>query len=140
MNLDEYRANLLPEDKVLALEVLIGEGCRTVFAGDGINDAPVLARSDVGIAMGGLGSDAAIEAADIVLMSDEPRKIVTARRIARKTRRIVIQNIVLALGIKGLVLSLAAFGLAGMGLAVFADVGVALLAVLNAMRILLFRE
>ena len=140
LDLSSYKADLMPEDKVQALESLMERGYKTAFAGDGINDAPVLARSDVGIAMGGLGSDAAIEAADIVLMADEPSKIVTARRIARLTRKIVIQNITMALGIKAAVLILAAFGIAGMGLAVFADVGVALLAVLNAMRILLFKE
>jgi len=140
LGLTGYRANLLPEDKVSALEEMIARGCRTAFAGDGINDAPVLARAEVGIAMGGLGADAAIEAADIVLMSDEPSRIVTARRIARRTRRIVVQNIVMALGIKAAVLVLAAMGIAGMGLAVFADVGVALLAVLNAMRVMMYRE
>ena len=139
LGITSYRANLLPEDKVSALEELVLQDRRTAFVGDGINDAPVLARADVGIAMGGLGSDAAIEAADIVLMADEPFRIVTARRIASRTRKIVLQNIILALGIKAAVLGLAALGLAGMGLAVFADVGVALLAVLNTMRILLFK-
>ncbi|MBI9103127.1 MAG: heavy metal translocating P-type ATPase [Spirochaetales bacterium] len=131
----EYLANLLPEDKVTALEGLITEKRRTAFIGDGINDAPVLARADVGIAMGGLGSDAAIEAADIVFMSDSISLFVTAKKISQKTHRIVGQNIVLALGIKFMVLILASFGMAGMGLAIFADVGVTLLAVLNAMRI-----
>ncbi len=139
LGITSYRANLLPEDKVAALEELVLQDRRTAFVGDGINDAPVLARADVGIAMGGLGSDAAIEAADIVLMADEPSRIVTARRIASRTRKIVLQNIIMALGIKAAVLGLAALGIAGMGLAVFADVGVALLAVLNAMRILLFK-
>ena len=140
LKLTSYQANLLPEDKVKALENLVASGRKTAFVGDGINDAPVLARANVGIAMGGLGSDAAIEAADIVLMADEPSRIVTARKIARRTRTIVMENIVLALGIKLAVLGLAAVGIAGMGLAVFADVGVALLAVLNAMRVLLYRE
>ncbi len=139
LKLTSYKANLLPEDKVASLETLVQKGRKTAFVGDGINDAPVLARADVGIAMGGLGSDAAIEAADIVLMGDEPSRIATAIRIARRTRTIVLQNIILALGIKLAVLGLAAVGAAGMWLAVFADVGVALLAVLNSMRVLIFK-
>ena len=134
--LDGYRSSLLPEGKVEALEESAAKGDKTLFVGDGINDAPVLARADVGIAMGGLGSDAAIEAADVVLMSDDLSLLAAARRIARKTRTIVVQNIVMALGIKAVILILAAAGYAGMGLAVFGDVGVALLAVLNVLRIM----
>lgn len=134
--LDGFRASLLPEGKVAVLEEAASRGGRTLFVGDGINDAPVLARADVGIAMGGLGSDAAIEAADVVLMSDDLSHLASARRIAGKTRSIVVQNIVMALGIKGVILALAAAGYAGMGLAVFGDVGVALLAVLNVLRIM----
>ena len=139
LELDEYHARLLPEEKVSVLERLDtqkAKGKKIAYVGDGINDAPVLARADVGIAMGALGSDAAIEAADVVLMTDEPGKLPAALAVARKTRRIVAQNIVLALGIKAAFLILGAFGIAGMWEAVFADVGVALLAVCNAMRIL----
>ena len=139
LGLDEYHARLLPDEKVSALETLDAQkapGSKIAYVGDGINDAPVLARADVGIAMGALGSDAAIEAADVVLMTDEPGKLPEALRTAKKTRRIVVQNIVLALGIKGIFLILGAFGMAGMWEAVFADVGVALIAVCNAMRIL----
>lgn len=137
LGLDEYHGKLLPEDKVNQVERLLGETSekgKLAFVGDGINDAPVLTRADIGIAMGAMGSDAAIEAADIVLMDDEPSKIASAIRIARKTMRIVWQNIVFALGVKFAVLVLAAVGLATMWLAVFADVGVAILAILNAMR------
>jgi Cd2+/Zn2+-exporting ATPase len=139
LGLDAVYAELLPQDKVARLEALEQNKTtrgRLVFVGDGINDAPVLARSDVGIAMGGLGSDAAIEAADVVLMTDEPSKLVTAVKIARKTRTIVWQNIVFALGVKGVILVLGALGIATMWAAVFGDVGVALIAVLNAMRAL----
>ena len=137
LGVDEYHAELLPADKVERVEQLLTQGSgKLVFVGDGINDAPVLTRADIGIAMGALGSDAAIEAADIVLMDDNPSKIAVAIRISRKTLRIVRQNIVFALGVKGLVLVLGALGLANMWLAVFADVGVAFLAILNAMRCL----
>lgn len=137
LGLDEYHGQLLPEDKVNQVERLLGETSekgKLAFVGDGINDAPVLTRADIGIAMGAMGSDAAIEAADIVLMDDKPSKIASAIRIARKTMRIVWQNIVFALGVKFAVLVLAAVGLATMWLAVFADVGVAILTILNAMR------
>ena len=137
LGLDEYHGQLLPEDKVNQVERLLGETSekgKLAFVGDGINDAPVLTRADIGIAMGAMGSDAAIEAADIVLMDDKPSKIASAIGIARKTMRIVWKNIVFALGVKFAVLVLAAIGLATMWLAVFADVGVAILAILNAMR------
>ncbi|NLI91425.1 MAG: cadmium-translocating P-type ATPase [Peptococcaceae bacterium] len=139
LGFDEIYAELLPNQKVRILEQLEKDkspGTKIAFIGDGINDAPVLARADVGIAMGGLGSDAAIEAADIVLMTDEPSKISSTVKIAKKTRSIVWQNIFLALGIKAVVLLLGAIGIATMWEAVFADVGVALLAILNAMRVL----
>ena len=135
LGLDEYRAQLLPGDKVEQVERIL-ETARgnLAFVGDGINDAPVLTRADVGIAMGAMGSDAAIEAADIVLMDDKPSNIARAIRVARKTMRIVHQNIVFAIGVKVLILALAAVGIANMWLAVFGDVGVAVIAILNAMR------
>ena len=137
LGIDEVRAQLLPEGKVDAVEELLArerDGGKLAFVGDGINDAPVLTRADVGIAMGAMGSDAAIEAADVVLMDDKPSNISKAIRLARKTMRIVWQNIVFALGIKIVILVLAAVGIANMWLAVFGDVGVAVLAILNAMR------
>ena len=137
LGLDQAYAELLPADKVEKVEELLAQQApksRLAFVGDGINDAPVLSRADVGIAMGALGSDAAIEAADVVLMDDKPSKIPLAMAIARKTLAIVRQNIIFALGVKGLVLALTAVGLANMWLAVFADVGVMVLAVLNATR------
>ena len=143
LGLDEVYSELLPDQKVEKLEWIKNEmrsGGKVAFVGDGINDAPVLARADIGIAMGGLGSDAAIEAADIVIMTDEPSKIVSAIRIAKKTRRIVLQNIVFAMSIKLIVLLLGAGGLATMWEAVFADVGVALIAVLNAIRVLNLKD
>ena len=139
LGLDEYHAELLPADKVSAVEKLIAEkpaGTTLAFVGDGINDAPVLARADVGIAMGGLGSDAAIEAADVVLMDDKPSKVAAAIRIARHTLKIANENVWFAISVKVAVLILAGFGLATMWMAVFADVGVTVLAVLNAMRTL----
>lgn len=139
LGIDQVQAELMPGDKVDAVEQLLAaqpSNSKLAFVGDGINDAPVLSRADIGIAMGALGSDAAIEAADIVLMDDDPNKIVVAKRIARKTMRIVKQNIVFALGVKVIVLILGAIGHANMWLAVFADVGVAVLAILNAMRAL----
>ena len=136
VGVDEYHSGLLPDDKVAAVVRMSDAGGRLAFVGDGINDAPVLARADVGIAMGGLGSDAAIEAADVVLMDDQPSKIATAVRVARKTIGIAKQNTWFAIGIKIAVLVLAAMGLAPMWLAVFADVGVTVLAVLNSMRAL----
>ena len=137
LGLDEYHAQLLPGDKVERVEELLskeGDKRKLAFVGDGINDAPVLTRADVGIAMGAMGSDAAIEAADVVLMDDKPSNIARAMRIARKTMGIVWQNIVFALAVKLLILVLAALGIANMWLAVFGDVGVAIIAILNAMR------
>lgn len=139
LGIDKYQSELLPQDKVAAVAKLTEDRAtngKIVFVGDGINDTPVLARADVGVAMGGLGSDAAIEAADIVLMSDEPTKLATAISIAKYTRRIVWQNIIFALVVKGIFLLLGAFGIATMWEAVFADVGVTLIAILNALRIL----
>lgn len=139
LGVHEVHAELLPDQKVEKLEILDKQKPakgKLVFVGDGINDAPVLARADIGVAMGGLGSDAAIEAADIVLMTDEPMKLVSAIKIAKRTRKIVWQNIIFAFGVKAIVLVLGAGGLATMWEAVFADVGVALIAVLNAMRVL----
>lgn len=143
LGIDEVHAQLLPQDKVFEVEKLLsqtGEKQKLAFVGDGINDAPVLTRADIGIAMGAMGSDAAIEAADVVLMDDNPRNIAKAMHIARKTMRIVWQNIIFALGIKFAVLILAAIGIATMWLAVFADVGVAVLAILNAMRCMNVRK
>ena len=135
LGLDEYHAQLLPGDKVEQVErILDSARGNLAFVGDGINDAPVLTRADVGVAMGAMGSDAAIEAADIVLMDDKPSNIARAIRVARKTMRIVHQNIVFAIGVKLLILALAAVGIANMWLAVFGDVGVAVIAILNAMR------
>lgn len=139
LGLDSYLAELLPEGKVEAIEKLISQskkGDKIVFVGDGINDAPVLARADVGIAMGGLGSDAAIETADVVIMADAPSKVAEAIQIARKTHNIVWQNIIFAMSVKGIFIALGAFGLATMWEAVFADVGVALAAIFNATRVL----
>jgi len=139
LGLDEVYAELLPHQKVEKIEHIVSQKAqkdKLAFVGDGINDAPVLARSDIGVAMGGLGSDAAIEAADIVLMTDEPSKLVTAIKIARKTKGIIWQNIILAFAVKIIVLALGAGGMATMWEAVFADVGVAVLAVLNAMRLI----
>ncbi|MDR3587875.1 MAG: heavy metal translocating P-type ATPase [Desulfosporosinus sp.] len=135
--LNEYHADLMPEDKVSWLETLsqAKRQGKVAFVGDGLNDAPVLTRADVGIAMGGLGSDAAIEAADVVIMEDQPSKLLEAIHIARYTKKIIWQNIGLALGVKLLVILLAIFGLANMWMAIFADEGVALLAIMNAMRV-----
>ncbi|OQB14553.1 MAG: Cadmium, zinc and cobalt-transporting ATPase [Firmicutes bacterium ADurb.Bin193] len=135
VGVDEVYFNLLPGDKVSKLEEIKKSGA-VAFVGDGINDAPVLAIADVGIAMGGMGSDAAIEAADVIIMTDEPSKIAEAIDVGRLTRRVVWQNIVFALGTKGIVMLLAVFGIASMWYAVFADVGVALLAVMNSMRLI----
>ena len=137
VHVDEVHAGLLPQDKVSHVEALLQskpENTSLAFVGDGVNDAPVLARADVGVAMGALGSDAAVEAADVVLMDDDPARLPLAIRIARRTRKIAWQNIVFALGVKILIMILGAFGIANMWLAVFADVGVSVIAVLNATR------
>lgn len=139
LNIDEIYAELLPVDKVEKLETVkssMNNNGKVVFVGDGINDAPVLAMADIGIAMGGLGSDAAIEAADVVIMTDEPSKIAEAIKIAKRTNKIVWQNIIFAIGVKVIVLLLGAMGIANMWEAVFADVGVAFIAILNAMRVM----
>ena len=139
LKLDDYKAELLPQDKVEIVEQIIKEKTESkqvAFIGDGINDAPVLALSDIGIAMGGAGSDAAIEAADIVIMTDEPSKLADAMEISKKTMKIVKENIIFAITVKIVVLLLSALGLATMWAAVFADVGVSVIAILNALRIL----
>ena len=139
LGIDEVHAELLPQDKVSQVERLLkeeNEKEKLAFVGDGINDAPVLTRADIGIAMGSMGSDAAIEAADVVLMDDDIRKIASIVRISRKTLGIVKQNIVFALAVKAIVLVLGAFGMANMWEAVFADVGVSVIAILNSMRAL----
>jgi Cd2+/Zn2+-exporting ATPase len=143
LDIDKVYAQLLPADKVEKVEELIlqkSERGVLVFAGDGINDAPVLARADVGVAMGGLGSDAAIEAADVVIMTDEPSKIAAAIKISKNTLRIAYQNIIFAISVKVLILILSTFGLTSLWAAVFADVGVAFIAILNAMRALTFKN
>ena len=143
LGIGEVYSELLPADKVSKVEELLKEKnakAKLVFVGDGINDAPVLSRADIGIAMGALGSDAAIEAADVVLMDDDPLKISKAIRIARKCMRIVYENIYFAIGIKVLCLILGALGIANMWLAIFADVGVMVLAVLNAIRVLFVKK
>ena len=141
LGIDVVYTQLLPADKVKKVEELLSDEDtgKVAFVGDGINDAPVLTRADIGIAMGTMGSDAAIEAADIVLMDDDTTKIAKVVEIARKTRIIVKQNIVFALGVKALILILGAFGLANMWEAVFADVGVSVIAIINAMRMLKFK-
>lgn len=138
LNIDKYFYELLPEDKVKHIENLMSEnkGGKVAFVGDGINDAPVIARADVGMAMGALGSDAAIETADVVLMTGSPSKVIDAIDIAKKTRNIVWQNIFFALGVKLVFILLGVFGVATMWEAVFGDMGVALIAVFNAIRIL----
>ena len=143
LGVDEVYSELLPADKVSKVETLIGEkakGESLAFVGDGINDAPVLGRADIGIAMGAMGSDAAIEASDVVLMDDDPMKIVKAIKISRKCMGIVYQNIVFAIGIKLICLLLGALGIANMWLAIFADVGVMIIAVLNAIRALFVKN
>ena len=137
LGIEKVYAELLPDQKIEKVEELMAEDSlkgNLVFIGDGINDAPVLARADIGVAMGGIGSDAAIQAADVVLMTDEPSKLVEAITIAKRTKNIVWQNIIMALSVKGVVLLLGALGFATMWEAVFADIGVAILAVLNSIR------
>ena len=143
LGIDKVYSELLPADKVSQLEQILKspkENDKVAFVGDGINDAPVLSRADLGIAMGGMGSDAAIEAADVVLMDDDPMKIGKAIRISRKCLKIVWENIIMALGIKGVCLILGIFGIVNMWLAIFADVGFMILAVLNAIRVMYIRK
>ena len=140
---EEVYSELLPADKVAKVESLLNQKSekeKLAFVGDGINDAPVLSRADIGIAMGALGSDAAIEAADVVLMDDDPKKIAKAIKISRKCMRIVYENIYFALGIKAICLILGALGIANMWMAIFADVGVMVIAVLNAIRALFVKN
>ena len=137
LGLSGYKAGLLPQDKVKEVDEILAlknKGELVVYVGDGINDAPVLARSDIGVSMGGVGSDAAIEASDIVLMHDNLKSLLLAKKIAKKTMTIVIENIIFALLVKFTILILSVFGLASIWLAIFGDVGVALLCVLNALR------
>ena len=138
LNIDKYYSELLPADKVKHLETIIEEskGGKVVFVGDGINDSPVIARADIGIAMGALGSDAAIETADVVLMTDSPSKVIEAIDVAKKTRNVVWQNIIFAMVVKLIFIVLGVFGIATMWEAVFGDMGVALIAVFNAIRVL----
>ena len=138
--MDEYYSEVLPEDKASFVEREKAAGRKVIMIGDGINDAPVLGRADIGIAMGAMGSDAAIEAADVVLMDDDPLKIVKAIRISKKCLGIVYQNIVFALAVKGVCLILGALGIANMWMAIFADVGVMVIAVLNAIRALFVKH
>ena len=136
IGIDTVRSELLPQDKVAEFKRLKAEGGKTAYVGDGINDAPVLGLSDVGIAMGALGSDAAVESADIVMMTDDFKRIGTTFKIAKATSRVVHENIAFSLTVKGLALLFGALGIAGMWMAIFADVGVAMLAILNSLRLL----
>ena len=143
LNISKVFTDLLPLGKVEKMEEFLknkSANGKVLFVGDGINDAPVLARADIGVAMGGVGSDAAIEAADMIVMNDEPSKIVTALKIAKKTKKIVWQNIIFALSVKIIILGMGALGFATMWEAVFGDVGVALIAILNATRALTYKE
>ena len=143
LKISKVFTDLLPLGKVEKMEEFLknkSANGKVLFVGDGINDAPVLARADIGVAMGGVGSDAAIEAADMIVMNDEPSKIVTALKIAKKTKKIVWQNIIFALGVKIIILGMGALGFATMWEAVFGDVGVALIAILNATRALTYKE
>ena len=136
IGIETVYSGLLPADKVTHIEKIMDKGNKTSFVGDGINDAPVIARSDIGVAMGGIGSDSAIEAADIVIMDDNPEKVINAIDISRKTMKIVKQNIIFAISVKVIIMILGAFGIAGMWEAVFGDVGVSVIAILNSMRML----